>query len=137
MKKKGGLIIISNYYNSISKELLNGCEKTLKKSGYVYDIKTVSGSLEIPTLISYFIKKKKYKYYIALGCIIKGKTPHFNFISSAITNSLIYLSINAQTIVTNGIITSLNYSQAKERSSKKKNKGIEAAEAAISLMQYI
>ena len=137
MKKKKGLIVVSDYYYEISKNLLYACETNLKKSKYLYDIKIVSGSLEIPTLISHFIKKKKYKFYIALGCIVKGQTPHFEFISSAITNSLISMSIDTQTIITNGIITSLNYSQAKERSSKKRNKGIEAANAAISLMQHI
>ena len=83
--------------------------------------------------------KKKYKFFIALGCIIKGKTPHFEFISSAIVNSLLNLSVTFKIPVANGIINSLNYKQAVERSSKfkNKNKGIEAAEAIISLLKYI
>ena len=136
MKKKG-LIVVSNYYEDISENLVNGCEAILKKNNCQFDVKTVSGSLEIPTLISINIKKKKYNFFIALGCIIKGKTPHFDFISNAITRSLLDLSIINNKPVTNGIITALNYTQAKERSSKIRNKGKEAALAAISLLNNI
>jgi len=136
MKKKG-LIVVSNYYKDISKNLINGCKEILKKHSHQFDVKIVNGSLEIPTLISINIKKKKYNFFIALGCIIKGKTPHFDFISEAITKSLLDLSIANNIPVTNGIITSLNYTQAKERSSKNRNKGKEAALAAISLLKNI
>ena len=136
MKKKG-LIVVSNYYEDISKNLINGCKEILKKHSHQFDVKIVNGSLEIPTLISINIKKKKYSFFIALGCIIKGKTPHFDFISEAITKSLLDLSIANNIPVTNGIITSLNYTQAKERSSKNRNKGKEAALAAISLLKNI
>ena len=136
MKKKG-LIVVSNYYEDISKNLVNSCEVILKKNNCQFDVKTVSGSLEIPTLISINIKKKKYNFFIALGCIIKGKTPHFDFISDAITRSLLDLSIINNKPVTNGIITALNYTQAKERSSKIRNKGKEAALAVISLLNNI
>lgn len=136
MKKKG-LIVVSNYYEDISENLVNGCEAILKKNNCQFDVKTVSGSLEIPTLISINIKKKKYNFFIALGCIIKGKTPHFDFISNAITRSLLDLSIINNKPVTNGIINALNYTQAKERSSKIRNKGKEAALAVISLLNNI
>jgi len=136
MKKKG-LIVVSNYYEDISKNLINGCKEILKKHSHQFDVKIVNGSLEIPTLISINIKKKKYNFFIVLGCIIKGKTPHFDFISEAITKSLLDLSIANNIPVTNGIITSLNYTQAKERSSKNRNKGKEAALAAISLLKNI
>ena len=136
MKKKG-LIVVSNYYEDISKNLINGCKEILKKHSHQFDVKIVNGSLEIPTLISINIKKKKYNFFIALGCIIKGKTPHFDFISEAITKSLLDLSIANNIPITNGIITSLNYTQAKERSSKNRNKGKEAALAAISLLKNI
>ena len=135
MKKKG-LIVLSNYYKDISDNLLNSCLRTLVGSKLKVDIKIVSGALEIPTLISCNIKKK-YKFFIALGCIIKGKTPHFDFIASAITKSLLDLSIEHKVPVTNGIITSLTRTQAIQRSSKNKNKGKEAANAAISLLKHI
>ena len=135
MKKKG-LIVLSNYYKDISDNLLNSCLRTIVESKLEVDIKIVSGALEIPTLISCNIKKK-YKFFIALGCIIKGKTPHFDFIASAITKSLLDLSIEHKVPVTNGIITSLTRKQAIQRSSKNRNKGQEAANAAISLLKHI
>ena len=135
MKQKG-LVVVSNYYKSISDNLLKYCLKTLNTNKLDADVKFVSGALEIPTLISCNIKKK-YKFFIALGCIIKGKTPHFDFIASAITKSLLDLSIDYKVPVTNGIITSLTRAQALERSSKNKNKGREAANAVISLLKHI
>ena len=137
--KKIGLIVVSDYYKEISENLLKNCIATLKNNGLEADIKTVKGSLEIPTLIAHQINKKKYKFFIALGCVIKGKTPHFDFISAAIVNSLLNLSVTFKIPVANGIINSLNYKQAVERSSKSnaKNKGTEAAEAIISLLKYI
>ena len=135
MKQKG-LVVVSNYYKSISDNLLKYCLKTLNTNKLDADVKFVSGALEIPTLISCNIKKK-YKFFIALGCIIKGKTPHFDFIASAITKSLLDLSIDYKVPVTNGIITSLTRAQALERSSKNKNKGREAANAVISLLKHL
>ena len=135
MKQKG-LVVVSNYYESISDNLLKYCLKTLNTNKLEADVKIVSGALEIPTLIS-CNTKKKYKFFIALGCIIKGKTPHFDFIASAITKSLLDLSIDYKVPVTNGIITSLTRAQALERSSKNKNKGQEAANAVISLLKHI
>ena len=135
MKQKG-LVVVSNYYESISDNLLKCCLKTLSINKLEADVKIVSGALEIPTLIA-CNTKKKYKFFIALGCIIKGKTPHFDFIASAITKSLLDLSIDYKVPVTNGIITSLTRAQALERSSKNKNKGQEAANAVISLLKHI
>ena len=71
-----------------------------------------------------------------MGCIIKGKTPHFDFIASAITKSLLDHFIEHKVPVTNGIITSFTRTQAIERSSKNRNKGQEAANAAISLLMH-
>ena len=135
MKQKG-LVVVSNYYENISDNLLKYCLKTLNINKLEADVKIVSGALEIPTLIA-CNTKKKYKFFIALGCIIKGKTPHFDFIASAITKSLLDLSIDYKVPVTNGIITSLTRAQALERSSKNKNKGREAANAVISLLKHI
>ena len=83
MKKKG-LIVISDYYSDISKNLLKYCLITLKQNGLDADVKTILIHKEIPTLISCKVKNKKYKFFIENTYIIKGKTPHFDFISSAI-----------------------------------------------------
>ena len=83
-------IVVSDYYKEISKNLLNGSLKELKKNGYKnIKIKIVSGAFEIPNMISRNIKK--FNAFIALGCIIKGETDHYHFISQAVTNGLMNL----------------------------------------------
>ena len=89
----------------------------------------VPGVFEIPVTISKNVKK--YEAFIALGCVIKGETPHFDFISKSTTDALMKLSIENKKPIGNGIITCLNKSQAEVRSNKK---GIEAAKAVISVL---
>ena len=88
----------------------------------------VPGAFEIPVTISKNINK--HDAFLALGCVIKGQTPHFDFISQAATNGIMELSISSKKPIGNGIITCLNMSQAKAR----KKKGAEAAEAVISVL---
>jgi 6,7-dimethyl-8-ribityllumazine synthase len=126
MKKKY-LIIIANYYKDISKGLLDSSLKLIPKSNMIKIIK-VPGVFEIPVTISKNIKK--FDAFLALGCVIKGETPHFNFISQASTNAIMDLSILSKKPIGNGIITCLNMKQAKAR----KNKGAEAAEAVNSIL---
>jgi len=126
MKKKF-LIVIANYYKGISKGLLDSSLKLIPKSNIIKIIK-VPGVFEIPVTISKNIKK--YDAFLALGCVIKGETPHFDFISQASTNAIMDLSINNNKPIGNGIITCLNMRQAIAR----KKKGAEAAEAVISVL---
>ena len=88
MKKKY-LIVIANYYKKISKGLLDSAMDTLPKSSLIKII-NVPGVFEIPVTISKNIKK--YDAFLALGCVIKGQTPHFNFISHASTDAIMKLS---------------------------------------------
>ena len=121
------LIVAGDYYKDITKGLLNSALKKLPKNFKVKIIK-VPGVFEIPVTISKNIKK--FDGFIALGCVIKGQTPHFDFISSATTNAIIEISINSEKPVGNGIITCLNFNQAVKR----KFKGKEAAEAVLSIL---
>ena len=131
------LVVYSDYYKSISKNLLKGCISTLKQNKINHDVYLVGGSYEIPQLINIKIKTKKYNSAIALGCVIKGKTPHFDFISKAITDAIMKLSLKYNLPVSNGVLTCNNQEQAKIRSSGKKNKGIEAANALISVLKNL
>ena len=126
MKKKI-LIVIANYYADISLGLLNSAKKVLPKSFNIKIIK-VPGVFEIPVTISKNLKK--FDAFIALGCVIKGQTPHFDFISVSSTNAIMDLAINSKKPIGNGIITCLNMNQARDR----KNKGSEAAKAVISIL---
>jgi len=121
------LIIIANYYKNISKGLLKSAQDTLPKNAIIKTI-YVPGVFEIPVTISKNIKK--YDGFLALGCVIKGQTPHFDFISQAATNALMLLSIENKKPIGNGIITCLNMRQANVR----KKKGREAALAVISIL---
>ena len=129
MKKKI-LIVCANYYSKISDDLLNCALKYLNKTYNLnirnggVDVIEVPGVFEIPVTIVRRIKK--YDGFIALGCVIKGQTPHFDFISSATTDAIMKLSIDYKKPIGNGIITCLNKKQAIVRSIKK---GQEAANA--------
>ena len=126
MKKKI-LIVLANYYTDISDGLLKSASKNIPKSSYVKIIR-VPGVFEIPVTISKNLKK--FDAFLALGCVIKGQTPHFDFISQASTNAIMDISVSQKKPVGNGIITCLNMKQAKAR----KNKGAEAAKAVISIL---
>jgi len=126
MKKKY-LIVIADYYKDISKGLLDSALKSIPKSSSVKIIR-VPGVFEIPVTISKNIKK--YDAFLALGCVIKGQTPHFDFISQASTNAIMDLSVHNKKPIGNGIITCLNMSQAKKR----RKKGAEAVNAVNSVL---
>ena len=126
MKKKY-LIVIADYYQDITKGLLNSALKEIPKLSVIKIIK-VPGVFEIPVTISKNIKR--YDAFLALGCVIKGQTPHFDFISTTTTNAIMKLSIESKKPIGNGIITCFNAKQANAR----KNKGAEAASAVISLL---
>ena len=126
MKKKI-LIVVADYYKDISNKLINSALIKLKKFKNIQIIK-VPGVFEIPVTIAK--KINKFDGVIALGCVIKGETPHFDFISKATTDALMYLSVSYKKPIGNGVITCLNKKQALKRGSK----GSEAAIAVISVL---
>mgnify|MGYP006092273995 CR=1 FL=1 len=134
-------IIVANYYKEISKNLINGTCVELDRYNRIKSNKhklkyrkiIVPGIFEIPFVISSNIKK--FDGFISLGCVIKGETPHFDFISTAAINGILNLSIQHRKPITNGILTCLNKKQAIVRAGvNKRNKGSEAARALIHLI---
>ena len=121
------LIVLANYYKDISEGLLKSALKNIPKSSHVKIIR-VPGVFEIPITISK--NSKKFDAFLALGCVIKGQTPHFDFISQASTNAIMDISVSQKKPVGNAIITCLNMRQAKAR----KSKGAEAANAVFSVL---
>ena len=119
MKKKI-LIVVSDYYKDISTDLLKSTKKHLNKKTNFKIIK-VPGVFEIPVIISKNIKK--FDGFIAIGCVIRGKTAHFDLISKSVIDAIMTISINSAKPIGNCILTCFNYKQALER----KNKGKEAA----------
>jgi len=121
------LIVNANYYRDISIGLLSSALKSISRLTKVKII-NVPGVFEIPVTISKNLKK--FDGFTALGCVIKGQTPHFDFISQASTQAIMNLSTTSKKPIGNGIITCLNINQAKAR----KKKGAEAANAIISVL---
>ena len=126
MKKKI-LIVVASYYENIARSLLKSAKNKIKNK-YSIKVINVPGAFEIPVTISKNLNK--FNGFIALGCVIKGQTPHFDFISKATTDSLMTLSINSKKPIGNGVITCLNKKQAIARG----RKGSEAAEAVLSVL---
>ena len=126
MKKKV-LIIQANYYKDISTALLKSAKNELKNFAKI-NIISVPGVFEIPVVISKNLKK--YDGFVALGCVIKGQTPHFDFISKSTTDAIMNISVESKKPVGNGIITCLNKNQAIARGKK----GREAANAVKTIL---
>ena len=127
MKKKIKICIVRSKYNDTSK-ILQSAVVELKKRKIIFKILEVPGAFEIPVVIARNIKN--YDGFIAIGSIIKGETPNFTFISSAITHGLIRMSISYKKPIGNAILTCLNSKQDKARSSK----GFEAAIAVCDVL---
>ena len=116
------LIIQANYYKDISTALLKSAKDELKNFAKI-NIISVPGVFEIPIVIAQNLKK--YDGFVALGCVIKGQTPHFDFISKSTTDAIMNISVQSKKPVGNAIITCLNKKQAMARGKK----GKEAANA--------
>ena len=127
MKKKRILIVVSTFYDTLSKKLVESSLKAIK-SEFNYKVIKVPGAFEIPVTISKHIKH--YDGAIALGCVIKGETPHFEFISKASIDGIMRISIVEKKPIGNGILTCLNKKQAMNRISK----GLDAAKAVLSVL---
>ena len=123
-------IVSSKYNEKITDEIYKSAVAKLNALGIKkFDSISVPGAFEIPVAISKIIKK--YDGVIAIGCIIKGETPNFDFISKAITNGIMELSILHKKPVGNAIITCLNKEQALDRF----DKGAEASLAVLEVLK--
>ena len=128
------LIVTANFYPEISKNLKKEALDVFEVSNYKIKTIDVPGVFEIPAVITKYIDS--YVGVVALGCVIKGKTPHFELISKTVTNAIMNLSITHKKPIGNGIINCLNKKQALERSNSNKgtNKGREAANAVLNVI---
>ena len=130
------LIVCADFYTDIADTMVINAKNYLDEKNFIYEIKKVNGSFEVPILISMLDDEtiKKYDGIIALGCIIRGETNHYNFISSSIIDKILSLSIKKKIPIGNGILTCENMDQVKNRY---KHKPIEAIEAVISVLRNL
>ena len=137
MKKLKIKIVVADYYKKITNPMTKSCIKVLEQSKLKYEILTVPGVYEIPQMIKWKIKPNSYNLFIALGCVIKGETYHFEVISDSVGKALLdIVNQNKNTLISNGIINAYNKSQAIKRS-KSKNKGKEAANAMVKMIECL
>ncbi|WP_156851319.1 6,7-dimethyl-8-ribityllumazine synthase [Bartonella refiksaydamii] len=132
------LIVEARFYDGISDALLTGAVNALQKAEASYDIVTVPGALEIPSAIAFAEKnnnKVSYDGYVALGCIIRGQTYHFEIVANNSCRALMDLTVHKRLAIGNGILTVDDDKQAWTRAKQdKKNKGGFAAEAALCMI---
>ena len=137
MKKKLNILIIcADFYKDIADVMIDNAKNYLDQKEYTYEVSRVSGSFEIPVLISILDEERIQQYdgIIALGCIIRGETKHFDFISSSIINGIMSLSMNKKIPIGNGILTCENMDQVKARYEQKP---VETIDAVISVLRNL
>jgi 6,7-dimethyl-8-ribityllumazine synthase len=129
-------VVASKFNEIITARLVEGCVEELEKERLEYRVFWVPGTFEIPYLISKLYLQGTYKGFVAIGCIIKGETEHWKFLSSAVISSLAVFSMEKVIPITHAILTVKNLEQALHRSGGKLgNKGKEAARALIELLR--
>jgi 6,7-dimethyl-8-ribityllumazine synthase len=142
-KKRDGLrmlIVEARYYDQISDELLHGATRALDHAGARYDRVTVPGTLEIPAAIAIAMdaarrRRAPYDGVVALGCVIRGETHHFDIVANESARALMDLAVKERLAVGNGILTVDNEVQAHARArAEEGDKGGVAARAALTMV---
>ncbi len=129
-------IVASKFNELVTAKLVEGCVEEFEREGLEYRVFWVPGAFEIPYIISKLHSQGNYKGFVAIGCVIKGETEHWRFLSSAVISSLVSFSMKKLVPITHAILTVENLEQALQRSGGKLgNKGREAARALIELLR--
>jgi len=134
------LIVEARFYEDISDALLRGARSVLDDVGAEYDTITVPGALEIPAAIAMALdaanaRRAAYDGVIALGCVVRGDTYHFEIVANESARGLMNLSVARGIAIGNGILTVENEAQAKARAGSVSNKGADAARAALAMVR--
>ena len=129
------LIVEARFYDNLNDMLIEGATDALKAAGHEHEVITVPGALEIPAAISMAIDSDLYDGFVAIGVVIRGETYHFEIVAGESARGIMALTMDGAAIG-NGIITVENEEQALARADKsRKNKGGEAAQAAIAMYE--
>ncbi len=129
------LIVEARFYDDIADALLAGARAVLDKAGCAYDIITVPGALEVPAAIAMALDAGRYDGVVALGCVIRGDTYHFEVVANESGRGLMDLAVRERLAIGNGILTVNTEAQARARSGKISNKGADAERAALVMAQ--
>ena len=127
-------IVVAGFYADLADELLRGAAKRLEDAGHEYDVVPVPGAFEIPAAIRIAMDSKRYEGYVALGCVIRGQTSHYDYVCTESARGLNQLAIDHRAAIGYGILTVENFEQAWERAAiDKGNKGAAAVEACLTI----
>jgi 6,7-dimethyl-8-ribityllumazine synthase len=130
------LIVEARFYAEISDKLLSGATRALDEAGATFERVTVPGALEIPAAIRLALAGGGYDAFVALGCVIRGETGHYDIVAGESARGLMELALRHQALIGNGILTTDNGAQARARADPDgKDKGGDAARAALALLQ--
>lgn len=133
-------IAVSRFNRGITEKLLEGALERLSRLGASeedIDVLWVPGAFELPQSVKALMKTRRYDGILPLGCVIRGETPHFEYICQAVTQGLAQLALEGEVPIVYGIITADTPQQAWERAGIKGNKGAEAAEALVELIRAL
>ncbi|MDP1620417.1 MAG: 6,7-dimethyl-8-ribityllumazine synthase [Candidatus Moranbacteria bacterium] len=136
-KKLKIAIVVSKFNPDITGKMFVGAVETLRKNGVLEkNIQTVwvPGAFEIPLACQRLAQTKKYDGLVALGCVIKGDTDHYHYVSDGSIHGVMDVMLKTDLPIGLGIITTVNLKQAQERSSGRHNKGAEAAQAVLEMI---
>lgn len=140
-KKIKILIVVSRFNEAITMSLLTSAKRCLEKKGILtnnIEVLEVPGALEIPLALKISLKKKEYHAALALGAVIRGNTPHFDYVANLSLSGVQQVSLETNTIIPIGILTTNNAEQALERTGiKYTNKGWEVAQTAIEMLEIL
>ncbi|MCW2383212.1 MULTISPECIES: 6,7-dimethyl-8-ribityllumazine synthase [unclassified Sphingobium] len=129
------LIVEARFYDHLNDMLIAGARAALEAAGHLVDVLTVPGALEIPAAVSLAAESGRYEGFVAIGVVIRGETYHFEIVSNESARGLMALTMDGIPIG-NGILTVENEAQALERADPaRKNKGGEAAVAAMRMLE--
>jgi 6,7-dimethyl-8-ribityllumazine synthase len=137
------MIVEARFYDELLDELLAGAKEALEAAGATYEVFTVPGALEIPAAIAYSIRsrdvyagRRRFDGYVALGCVIRGETTHYETVANESARALMDLSVQNSLALANGILTVENGEQAWDRARRdRKNKGGAAADACLAMLE--
>lgn len=130
-------IVVSEFNKAITQKLLDSAKNKLIDSGVAaadIDVAWVAGAFEIPQAVKIFCDLNRYDGILPLGCVIRGETPHFEYICQSVTSGLTKISLETEVPIAFGVLTVDSMEQALARSGMKSDKGAESAEALLALI---
>lgn len=128
-------VVAANFYEKYAEALIDGAAQVINGAGHEAEVIIVPGALEVPAAIALAAESEQFEGYVALGCVIRGETTHYDTVCNESARALMDLTVHGMLAVGNGILTVENDEQAWVRADvKQKNKGADAARACLALM---